>query len=168
MATQAKIAMRAVRTLSGSPIPVQDVPEKATRTFTQRALCFMNAGYLDECGADPALILGIARTAGSNTTADGTARNQVELAHPDNLFRGYFDDSGGEGTGTTAATDIFKKYGVAKAASGGVWFVDKADTTNNRVTIWEFWSEPGYAVGDIRTHVIFGFLYANFQGNIGT
>jgi hypothetical protein len=128
----------------------------------------MNAGYLDECGADPSLILGIAETAGSNNATDGGVNNVVELAHPDVLYRGYFDDSTSEGTGVSAATDLFKKYGVAKAATGGVWFVDKADTTNNRVTIWEFWSEPGYAVADIRTHVLFGFLYANFQGNIGT
>jgi hypothetical protein len=88
------------------------------------------------------------------------------------VFRGYLDTSAGEGTGVTAATDRLKAYGVAKSASGGIWYVDKADTTADRVVIWEFYQsvESGVlqAVGDIRHHVFFTFLHANCQACIGT
>src|SRR5262245_11868638 len=176
MATQAKIAIRAVRTLSGNPIPKQAFPEKALSTFKKGALCFVNAGFLDECGADPASHFGIATADGSNGATDGLFTQIVELTHPDTLFRGYLDTSAGEGTGTTATTDLGKGYGITKSASGGVWYVDKnKTTTSNRVAIWEFWGEPGYAVGDIRTHIIFGFTQFRiasfntaFQGSVGT
>jgi len=169
MATQAKIAIRAVRTLSGSPIPKVAVPEKASQTFVKGALCFVDStGYNVECGADPALILGVATTDASNSGSSGTVIDVLELAHPSTLFRGYFDTSASEGTGTDAQTDLMKGYGVAKAAAGGVWFVDKAETTAKRVVIWEFWGEPGFAVGDTRPHIIFGFTFAFFQGNVGT
>jgi hypothetical protein len=169
VATQAKFAIRAVRTISGSPIPKQAVPEKASQTFVKGALCFVDTtGYNVECGADPALVLGVATADGANNAASGAVIDVLELAHPGTLFRGYLDTSASEGTGTTAQTDLLKGYGVAKSASGGVWYIDKADTSNKRVVLWEFWGEPGFAVGDTRPHVIFGFIYANFQGNVGT
>jgi hypothetical protein len=150
-------------------------PEKASSTFKKGALCFVNAGFLDECGADPSLMMGIATADGSNNAADGGVNNIVELAHPDTLFRGYVDTSASEGTGTTATTDLGKGYGFTKSATGGIWYVDKnKTTTSNRVSIWEFWSEAGYAVGDVRTHVLFSFTQFRiasfntaFQGSVG-
>jgi hypothetical protein len=169
MATQAKIAMRCVRTIAGTPIIKQAVPEKATQTFNRGALVYVDsAGYATECGADPTIILGVATSDGSNAGSSGLVTQVVELAHPDNLFRGYLDLSTTEATGASAVTDLMKGYGVAKSAAGGVWYVDKADTSAKRVVIWEFWGEPGHAVLDVRPHIIFGFIYLFFQGNIGT
>jgi len=170
MATQAKIPIRAARTLAGTPIPRAGLPEKASSTFVRGALAFLEAatGFLIECGADPTLIMGIAQADGANNAVSGAVINIVDLAHPDTLFRGYLDTSGGEGTGTTAQTDLGKGYGVAKSASGGIWYVDKADTTNKRVVIWEFWAADGQAVGDIRHHVLFQFMVTAFQGQIGS
>src|SRR5262245_7100013 len=171
MSTQGKIAIRCVRTLAGTPIIKAAVPEKASQTFLKGALVFIEAatGFLIECGADPASILGVATADGANNAVSGAVTQVVELAHPDNLFRGYLDTSAAEGAGTSAQTDLFKGYGVFKSASGVAnWFVDKTDTTAKRTFIWEFWGETGYAVGDIRTHVIFSFMQANFQADIGT
>lgn len=177
--TQAKIAMRAVRTLSGSPIPTLQVPEKASSTFKKGAVVFANAGYLDECGANPAKILGVARQDAGNGATDGAVSQVVELAHPDTLFRGYLDTGAAEGTGTAAATARMKAHGVTKAATGGVWFVDSNKTgTAGRCVVWEAWSEAGYSdLGgtDIRPHVIFAFTQFTiaasdgaFQGSLGS
>jgi hypothetical protein len=179
MATQAKIAMRAVRTLSGNPIPKLSVPEKASSTFKKGAVCFANAGYLDECGANPALILGLATQDAGNGASDGLNSQVVELAHVDTLFRGYLDTGASEGTGTAAATARLKAHGVTKAAAGGVWFVDSNKTgTSGRVVVWEAWSESGYTDlggADIRPHVVFSFTQFTiassngaFQGSLGS
>lgn len=178
-ATHSKIVPRAGRTLSGNPIPKLGVPEKATRTFKKGAICFMNAGFLDECGADPALILGVACSDGSNASTDGAVSQVVELAHPDTLFRGYVDSSDSGTFNSGANTDLLKKYGITRSSTApNPWQIDTAKTGNTaRVTIWEFWSEPGYTyVGDTLPHVIFGFAphwdqgtqNVNFQGWIGT
>lgn len=169
MATQARIAMRAVRTIMGTPIPRSNLFEAATQTFKKGALVFCNtSGYIQECGADPALILGCAERDGQNNASAGVKNQMVELAAPGVLFRGYLDTSASEGAGTTAQADLFKAYGVFKNAATGAWFVDKTDSTNDRVTIFEFWDGDRQALGDVMHHVIFGFLYANFQGNVGT
>jgi hypothetical protein len=161
--------MRAVRTILGTPVPRSNVPEAITSTFKKGALVLVNSsGYLTECGADPALILGCAERDGQNGAANGTKNQFVELASPGVLFRGYLDTSGGEGAGTTAQGDLFKAYGVAKNAATGFWYVDKSDAGNDRVVVYEFWDGDRQALGDIMHHVIFGFLFANFQGNVGT
>ena len=166
-----KFVPRAVRTLSGSPIPKLGVPEKATRTFKKGAVCFMNSGYLDECGANPALILGLACSDGSNGATDGLYSQVVELAHPDSLFRGYVDNADSGSWASGAVTDLLKGYGITRGGtSPNQWFVDSSKTgANVRVVIWEFWNEASYVyVGDTLPQVVFGFTYANFQGNVGT
>jgi hypothetical protein len=166
-----KIVPRAVRTLSGSPVPKLGVPEKATRTFKKGAIAFMSAGFLDECGANPALILGIATQDGQNGATDGLYQNIVELAHPDTLFRMYVDNNDSGTAATGAATDLLKGYGIMRGAtSPNQWFVDLNRTgANVRVVIWEFWNEVSYVyVGDTLPQVIVGFVYLFFQGNIGT
>jgi hypothetical protein len=169
MATQARIEMRAVRTVLGTPVPKVRVPENAAASFKKGALVLVQAadGMLEECGADPSLILGCATRQGQAGGSDGTYSQEVEVAYPGVLFRGYLDTSASEGAGTTAATDRFKQYGVAKNAATGKWYVDKSDTTNDRVVIWEFWDGDGQAVGDIMHHVIFSFLLANCLALLG-
>jgi hypothetical protein len=173
MATQAKIAMRAARTIFGTPVPRLSWPEKASSTFKKGAVVFANAGFLDEAGANPALILGLACQDAQNGASDGAKSQLVELATPSTIFRGYLDTSAGEGTGTGAATDLQKGYGTTKSATGGVWYVDKNKTgANVRTVIWELWAsvENGVQVviGDIRPPILFTFTWANFQGNIGS
>jgi hypothetical protein len=157
MATAPFHHIRAVRSLTGLPYPRQEVPEAATQTFRIGALVVCTSGYLVECGADPALILGVASKAGQNGGSAGLKKQTVYLAHPDTLFVGNLDTSAAEGAGTTAATDRFLTYGVAKRASSH-WYVDKTDTTNKRVRIFDFWDED--AVGDIMGRVLFKFVGA--------
>jgi hypothetical protein len=177
--THGKIVPRAVRTLSGSPIPKHSVPEKATRTFKKGAVVFVNAGFLDECGANPTLIFGVCTQDGSNSASDGTVNNQVELAHPDVLYRGYVDSNDSGTFNSGANTDLMKGYGISRSATApNQWFVDTNKTGNNvRVVIWEFWSEVNYTyVGDTLPHVVFGFTFhsdqgtqnVNFQGSLGS
>lgn len=173
MATQARIPMRAVRTLSGNPIPRLALPEKAGQTFLKGAVCMIEAasGYVIECSANPTLIAGLANAAGGNTSSSGTNTQVLELAHPDTLFRGYLDNNDG-GTGTAAQTDQGKGYGITKSGtSPTAWFVDKNKTTTTvRVVIWEFWTEAGYAgLSDTMPHVIFGWQFAgtaNWQSQL--
>lgn len=169
MATQGKFYMRAVRTIQGVAIPRWAALEAATQTFTRGALVFANTnGQLVECGADPALILGVSTAAGGNNASANVASQLVELAYPGTLFRAYADSSGGEGTGVLALTDRMKGYGVAKSASGGYWFIDTADATNDRVVVWDSWDEPGFVITDVRPHVYCTFLVANSQSLLGT
>jgi hypothetical protein len=157
MATAPFQAIRPVRSLTGLPYPRQAVPEAATQTFKLGALVVCTSGFLVECGADPALILGVASRAGQNGASAGLKENVVYLAHPDTLFVGNLDTSASEGAGVTAATDRFLTYGVAKRTSSH-WYVDKTDTTNKRVRIFDFWNED--AVGDVMGRVLFKFAGA--------
>jgi hypothetical protein len=151
------------------------VPEKLTQTFKKGAVCFIEAatGYLIECAANPALILGLANADGGNTAASGTNNQVVELAHPDVLFRGYVDNADGNSFNTGAQTDQGKGYGITKSATAGRWFIDSSKTAANvRVVIWEFWAEANFNyIGDTTPSVIFAFVYTsanvNFQGLAG-
>ena len=158
MATAPVVPFWPCKSVTGLPYPRQEVPETASVTFKRGAPVVCTSGFLAECGADPALILGIASKDGQNGGSNGLKKQVVYIAHPDVLFKGNLDDSGAIGTGVTAATDRFLTYGIAKRASGGLWYVDKADTTNKRVRIWDFWDED--AIGDIGGRVIFQFVGA--------
>ena len=169
MATQAKFAMRAVKTISGIPIPRYAFGEKALSTFTRGAVAFLDSsGRLTECSADPALIVGVATGPGGNNATDFIAQQIVELADQNTIFRGYADTSAAEGTGVLTTAAIGQAYGLAKSAVGGFWFVDIVDVTNDRVVIWGSWDEAGYALPDVRPHVYFSFRDAQYQMNIGT
>lgn len=151
----------------GPGLPSMQLPEGASQTFKMGALCVFASGYVAECGADPTLILGIATKDGQNGTA-GTKFQNFILAHPATLFLGYLDTSASEGAGTNAATDRGLSYGVAKNAATGFWYVDKTETSNKRVTIWEFWDQPidgvHPAVGDVMPPVLFSIAapYCHF------
>ena len=141
MADQARIAFSVVRTLSGMPIPKEEFLEAATQTFKKGAPVVLNAaGYITECGADPAMILGIATRDGQNGTAAGDKKQVIELAHVDNCFLGNLDN--GLGTiGGTQATIGAAGYGIAKHAGSGKWYIDGSDTTAKRVKVWKFYDE---------------------------
>jgi hypothetical protein len=165
--THGRVPIRAVKTLSGLTFPTQDFPEAATQTFKAGAPVVLSSGYLQECGADPALVMGIASRNGQNGASAGLKRQTVILAHPDVLFLGNLDN-GSAGT-ASAATDIGKKYGIAKHGGTGHWYVDSTDTSNTRVVIWDVWdgviNGQQAAVGDTMHPVYFSFLVANQQAN---
>jgi hypothetical protein len=163
MATSPRVAMRAVRNLYGLCIPKVRVPEAATVTATRGALAVSTSGYVDECGADPALILGLLTADGGNKSSAGDALQEVEVAMPGTLFMGNLSNAADSAVG--AATDRFKPYGVLKDATSETWFVDTGETSNDRVVIWEFWLQDAEVLTDTRTRVIFQFDPVYCQGN---
>jgi hypothetical protein len=167
MATLPRIRFSVAKPLGGLSVAQENVPEAATQTFKQGAVVQLVAGYMQECGADPTLILGIASGPGQSGATAGAKNQSVYLAHPLNLFMGNIDD--GSGTGVTAATDRGKMYGIAKHSSTGKWYVDNTDTTNKRVVIWDFWdgAQDGIAaaIGDTLGYVFFQFDPTYFQGS---
>ncbi len=98
------------------------------QTFVAFALVTLNTstGEISECGADPATILGIVQSDAANAFLYDN-RVPVQVLDP-NVEYGLCV------TGTLAATDVGKVYGLVKNASGN-WAVDLSDTTNTRVVI---------------------------------
>lgn len=126
-------------------------------TFKEGALVLRNGdGDWAECGADPALIAGVALCAVADANpADtfGTVVPTVPVATADQEFRGTLE-------GTYAAADLGDDFGVVLDATG-YWTIDRSDTSNTRVRIVGV--EDGVAVGDINVPVRFIFLPANRQ-----
>lgn len=164
---QPRIAFTPVKSLTGLSIAEEAFKEAATQTFEKGALVFLSAGYLQECGADPALIMGVASREGQNGATAGLYKNPVYLAHPSTLFLGNLDN--GSGSTTSAATDVGKMYGVAKHSSSGKWYIDSTEVTNKRVIIWNFWDgiQDGVqaGVGDTLAQMYFQFDPTYFQGS---
>jgi len=155
-------------------VPRQDFPEAATQTFKAGAPVYLNLGYLNECGANPQLIMGIASRDGQSGSAAGAKTQTVVLAHPDTLFIGNLDASAAL-TGTGAATDRGKMYGITKHASNGKWSVDtdKAVAATSRVVVWDLYDqlisgstgsgvEPAWT--DTTPVVVFSFGNTFYQG----
>jgi len=155
--------MRAVRNLYGLCIPKVRVPEAASATFKKGALVVSTSGYTDECGADPALILGVATKDGQNGTASGDKEQEVEVAMPGTLFMGNLSNAADTAVG--AATDRFLPLGVLRDATSETWFVDTGETSADRVVIWEFWLQDAEVMGDVRTRVLFQFDPVYCQAN---
>jgi len=152
--TWTRIAFRAVRNLAGPGLPSIELPEAAAQVFKAGAPVVFAAGFIQECGADPVMITGLATKDGQNLSPAGKAKQDIILAHPVTLFLGTLE-------GVSAATDRGLSYGLAKDAPSGKWYVDKADATAKRVTVWEVWEQSQDARtpawGDTATPVVFSF-----------
>lgn len=104
-------------------------------TFVPHALVFLNTSdqEIEECGADPALILGWSTGRADqkflNPLTPGAVGNRVpvEVISPEVEYGMCVN-------GTLAAGNTMKDYGVVKLASGN-WAVDLSDTSATRVTI---------------------------------
>lgn len=176
MATHPKIKIRAVKTLSGMSVPRERFPEAASQTFKQGALVYLQDGYLQECAANPQLIMGVAVQDGGNGGSAGAKGQEVELAHPDTLFIGNLSQTGSEDSGVGAATDRGKMYGVTKHSTDGRWYVDKSKgvAATSRVLVWKLWDDliagsTGSATRPAWTDtipvVVFSFAIGFYQGS---
>ncbi len=101
-------------------------------TFKVGALVYYDTGTqtLKECGADPALILGIALAdavpaTGKSPFADGKV--PVLVLQPETLVCMA-------STTVPAETQVLNGYGVVKDSSG-FWLVDIGDTVNKRLDV---------------------------------
>lgn len=122
----------------------------AAATFKAQVLVVLNTGTgeIDECGVDPALILGIVH---STAAAKFLYDNRVPVAViTSELMVGL------SGVGLIA-TDVGKDYGIAKNGTSGNWQIDRTETVNTRFHIDEV---------DIANQIAWGkFLAANLQGD---
>lgn len=107
--------------------------EAATQTFKKGApLVFtgvVNTGgnTVQEGGADPTNIVGIAEEAGENNAVAGAKKVRCTPLTGDYVFEGILGN--GDTTDyTLAVTDIGDVFGITKAADNG-WFVDKQKAT---------------------------------------
>ena len=104
---------------------VRDYPLDGAATFVEGAAVLLSGGEVEECGADPAAILGFAlHDAGA---LPNETRVLVALATAEATF--WL-----QGTANPALTDIGAKYGIAKHADGE-WVLDKAEAVNTRLSV---------------------------------
>jgi hypothetical protein len=154
--------MVAVRNLYGPTIPAEEQKEAASATYALGACCVLSSGYIDECGADPALVFGLARKAGQNGSSAGDNSAIFTLALPGILYVGNLATSAT--AGVTAQTDVGTAYGIAKETTDNTWYVDSGDTSNTRVMVWNLFLQDGEALGDTRGRVYFTFDPTYCQG----
>ena len=101
--------------------------EEASQTFVKGNLVFVNtSGYLVECGADAALIMGVAAEDAHNGT-QGQYDCAVDVILPGSVLIAKSNT-------TTDQTHVGAPYGIVLASS--VWSVDiSEDTTHTRCNI---------------------------------
>lgn len=134
------------RTPAGAPI-TQQFPYKTGESIVKGSLVLMDAnGELTLAGADPTVVLGVAmQKAGSGPGWDAadsplviTGRNQNLIVALAGSIGGSMVFSGRAVNGGTdpvlpLATHRNESYGVAN--SGGIWYIDIAETSAKVVTI---------------------------------
>lgn len=145
-----------VHSLNGfHSIPQRHAPEDASETFKVGALLVMNAstGQIAECGADPALVQGVALA-----DASGVQATDVHYIVPRRgvVFEVSMDESGAQGVYALVQTDLGKRYGAAKDGTTGYWYLDQDETTADVFEIVGFKS----AIGDITPRVLVEFVQA--------
>jgi hypothetical protein len=111
-------------------MPTHFYPEGASKTHVKGAPVVLSSGLLQEAGADPTTVVGIAAHAGRNGASG--LRSYVTPPDENVTFVGSIDTSASEGTGTVAAAQLGAEYGITKTALTGVnlgkWYVDTNKT----------------------------------------
>lgn len=98
---------------------------KAAETFKRGALVYMDANEeITECGADPAVILGMAL----HDAAVLPKEDKILVAECIEGLRFWMD-----GDNAPVAGDVGVSYGVVK--DGDIWTVDGTETTTTRVQV---------------------------------
>ena len=123
---------------NGLSVKTSYLPKAAATDFKGGAPIITSSGLATEAGSDPALntVMGVAQ---HNAALSGYGSTDCFMDRIDNgdMFEGSVDKSGTFGTGTTAASQRGTRYGIAKDATSGLWYVDLDDTTNVRVRVEE-------------------------------
>jgi hypothetical protein len=137
----------------------------ATATFRPYALVVQDVsggagdGKIDECGADPALILGVAMSAAIDPNSPyGYVNAATNLTKVPVVVLGPRMTVGlCVGSGTLVATDEEKDYGITKLANGN-WSMDRSKTgATARFHVSRVYVDRQIAIGH--------FLAANLQGD---
>ena len=134
---------------------MRTAPVDAAATWVRGAVLVDVTGELEEGGADPTSIVGIANHDHPPTNEFATDIGKHAPALPGYEFEASVDDSSAIDTGAIAATDQYTAFGITEDASG-VWYVDKNKTAAGdvRVRVTKLLD----AVGTVNGRVRFVFL----------
>lgn len=109
---------------TGSRVAVREYPLKSGETFLKGALVKLTAGEVEESGADPAGVLGLAQHDAADTLITGKVL--VDLAD-------FVSEFNWPVSGSLSAANVGINYGVVKTSD--VWYIDLTETTADVVTI---------------------------------
>jgi len=140
----------------GSPQPVvRHFPVDTSATFTAGALVYFDTGdqLLKECGADPSLILGVARCSVADRAINPQSLIPVDVIEPTQSWTM-------SSATTPADTHLMTAYGVVKTS--GYWKVDTTDTSNTRLVVTGYSPRAGQQGPE---HFVVKFTAANLQGD---
>lgn len=140
---------------TGLAVKTAYLPKAAATDFKSGALIIQSAGLAVEAGADPALnaVLGVSQHDAALSGYGSTACHMSRISDGD-MWSGSVDDSGAFGTGVSAVAQRGVRYGVARDATSGKWYIDVADTVAVRVRVEELID----AVGTVQGRVGFTWL----------
>lgn len=134
-------------------------PEDATQTYYDGAPLVIVSGYIQECGANPTRIDGVAIGAGHNDTTHATHNSMFTLLHPQVIYEISIDKASAQaGAGAIlAAANVGATYGITKDTIGSspagtplYWYLDvDKSAANQRVMVVGFpvWSPAGTVNG---------------------
>lgn len=139
--TKRPIPLNGYRMRNGGYPSIRWYTEANSQTFVYGDLVYTNSGALTECGADPALILGVALADATNVTSGNASipvlvlTNDIEVAmntyHATAASSTFSNDSG-----LNTAYEI-------NTPSAGIWTIDIAATSSPRVHITEYIDQKG-------------------------
>lgn len=123
------------------PFPVWGgIQEAATQTYKRGALLVASSGNLQEAGANPTTIIGVALQAGLNlgSAGQGTGTSygapQFVPAMPGVVFEASWDKASSLGNGVVTQASMWATWGVTKD-SAGIWYVDEDKGGGNQVCL---------------------------------
>ena len=126
------------------PVPQPGAPQPVVRyltcdpaaTFTAGALVYLDTAdnLIKECGADPALILGVAQCGAADRALYTGSRIPILIIEPAQLWAM-------SSATTPAESHLTDGYGIVKTS--GYWKVDTSDTSNIRVHVVDYAPKSG-------------------------
>lgn len=121
---------------------------------------------VDRCGADPALILGIAMCGSADASIYPLSRIPVAVLTPDSLIA--MSIAGGTNPSDTLVGDA---YGIVRTVVGstGFWEIDLTETVNTRLNVVGYrpsrLTSGAAALAPGQNMTLVRFLAANLQGD---
>lgn len=144
-------------------------PEDATQTWFAGAPLVQVSGYMQECGANPTRIDGVAVAKAHNDTTHATHNAMFTEVETDVVYEMSIDKASGQAgaSAVLAASNVGATYGITKDTIGSspagtalYWYLDvDKSAANQRVLVIGFpvWSPAGTVNG----RVYVKFLAAN-------
>lgn len=156
MATIAKQEIQAAVQMHGANPFTMTLPEAASQTFVKGELVVDVAGYVTEIASDtPGSILGVAAGDAHNTTA-GAASVPVELAAPQQLFRGNVLETA-LADHVLDATDLGTDMAIQRDTTNSKVYLNATTKAGANIRVFTLQRARGTAIGDTNGQVLFVF-----------